>query len=161
MIFRPTELVSIVHMRKYATTSTPSLSSRRMTTSSSAVPLLTCMVRILPKFARLLSAQLSGEREQAACLSDLSSPRRKKIGSGVSAFSHASQRSSSTFASGFAEDGSLREKVMKDRQHCARRHACDETPMVLGDLPVERDMSGTMPVVGPSAFVQLHVQPAC
>jgi amino-acid N-acetyltransferase len=59
------------------------------------------------------------------------------------------------------EHDSLREKVMKDCQNCARRHACDETPMVIGDLPVGQDMSGMMPVVGPSALVQLHVQPAC
>ena len=60
-----------------------------------------------------------------------------------------------------ADHNSLREKVTKDCQHCARRHACDETPMVIGDLPVEQKIGGMMPVVGPSALVQLHVQPAC
>jgi amino-acid N-acetyltransferase len=59
------------------------------------------------------------------------------------------------------EHGSLREKVAKDCQRCARRHACDETPMVIGELPVEQEMSGMMPVVGPSALVQLDVRPAC
>lgn len=59
------------------------------------------------------------------------------------------------------EHGSLREKVTKDCQYCARRHACDETPMVVGDLPVEQDMSGMMQIGGPSALVQLQVQPAC
>jgi amino-acid N-acetyltransferase len=53
------------------------------------------------------------------------------------------------------EHGFLREKVMKDCKHCARRHACDETPMVLGDLPAEQDMGGAMSVIGPSALVQL------
>jgi amino-acid N-acetyltransferase len=57
------------------------------------------------------------------------------------------------------EHGFLRDKVTKDCQHCARRHACDETPMVIGDLPVEQEMSSM--IVGSSALVQLHAQPAC
>jgi amino-acid N-acetyltransferase len=55
------------------------------------------------------------------------------------------------------EHGFLREKVAKDCQRCARRHACDETPMVIGELPVEQEMRGMMPVAGPNVLVQLHV----
>jgi amino-acid N-acetyltransferase len=31
--------------------------------------------------------------------------------------------------------GSLRDKLLEDCRHCARRNACDETPMVIGELP--------------------------
>jgi amino-acid N-acetyltransferase len=51
--------------------------------------------------------------------------------------------------------GSLRDKLLKDCQHCARRHACDETPMVIGELPIQQNLSGHMSLVGSSGLVQL------
>jgi amino-acid N-acetyltransferase len=34
----------------------------------------------------------------------------------------------------------LRDKVLKDCIHCARRNACDETAMAIGELPEPRDL---------------------
>jgi len=50
---------------------------------------------------------------------------------------------------------SLRDKVVKDCQHCTRRHACDETPMAVGELPSQQDMSDQMPRMGSGRLVQL------
>jgi amino-acid N-acetyltransferase len=35
------------------------------------------------------------------------------------------------------------DKVAKDCSHCARRNACDETAMAVGELPASRDMPAT------------------
>jgi amino-acid N-acetyltransferase len=51
--------------------------------------------------------------------------------------------------------GSLHDKLLKDCRHCARRNACDETPMVIGELPVQQNLSGLMPFVGSGRLVQL------
>jgi amino-acid N-acetyltransferase len=50
---------------------------------------------------------------------------------------------------------SLRDKFVKDCQHCARRHACDETPMVIGELPTQQNLSSQMPLIGSGGLVQL------
>ena len=39
-----------------------------------------------------------------------------------------------------AERQALRDKVLKDCVHCARRNACDETAMAIGELPAPRDL---------------------
>jgi amino-acid N-acetyltransferase len=39
-----------------------------------------------------------------------------------------------------AERQALRDKVLKDCVRCARRNACDETAMVIGELPAPRDV---------------------
>jgi amino-acid N-acetyltransferase len=51
--------------------------------------------------------------------------------------------------------GSLHDKLLKDCRRCARRNACDETPMVIGELPVQQNLSGLMPFVGSGRLVQL------
>jgi amino-acid N-acetyltransferase len=38
------------------------------------------------------------------------------------------------------EHRALPDKMMKDCVHCARRNACDETAMAIGDLPAIRDI---------------------
>jgi len=38
------------------------------------------------------------------------------------------------------ERQALTDKVLKDCLHCARRNACDETAMALGELPAPRDL---------------------
>ncbi|WP_433966103.1 GNAT family N-acetyltransferase [Tunturiibacter gelidiferens] len=38
-----------------------------------------------------------------------------------------------------AERHAFNDKVLKDCSHCARRNACDETAMALGELPASRD----------------------
>jgi amino-acid N-acetyltransferase len=55
------------------------------------------------------------------------------------------------------ERGSLRDKVMKDCLDCTRRDACDETPMVIGELPVQQSVSDALSLVGSVNLVQLHV----
>jgi amino-acid N-acetyltransferase len=42
-----------------------------------------------------------------------------------------------------AEHLAFRDKVLKDCSHCARRNACDETAMAIGELPAPGDMSST------------------
>lgn len=37
-----------------------------------------------------------------------------------------------------ANHQSLPDKILKDCLHCARRHACDETAMALGELPTQQ-----------------------
>ena|ERR1700760_901299 len=51
------------------------------------------------------------------------------------------------------------DKVLKDCRHCARRHACDETAMALGELPAPQDLSRTefFPHYQPVELVQLQV----
>ena len=51
------------------------------------------------------------------------------------------------------------DKVLKDCLHCARRHACDETAMALGELPTPQDLSRTdfFPHYQPVELVQLQV----
>jgi amino-acid N-acetyltransferase len=39
-----------------------------------------------------------------------------------------------------AEHQSLQDKLWKDCQHCSRRNACDETAMVIGELPPPHHM---------------------
>ena len=53
----------------------------------------------------------------------------------------------------------LRDKVLKDCRHCARRNACDETAMAIGELPALHDgnMSGCLPLHHLGDLVQLHV----
>lgn len=55
------------------------------------------------------------------------------------------------------EHGTLRDKVMKDCLHCTRRSACDETPMVIGELPVQQWASDALPIVASVNLVQLRV----
>lgn len=53
----------------------------------------------------------------------------------------------------------LRDKVLKDCLHCARRHSCDETAMAIGELPAlhDRVLDDFMPAPRPGDLVQLHV----
>jgi amino-acid N-acetyltransferase len=39
----------------------------------------------------------------------------------------------------------FRDKVIKDCMHCARRNACDETAMAIGELPAPRDLPHNLP----------------
>jgi len=52
----------------------------------------------------------------------------------------------------------LRDKVLKDCRHCARRNACDETAMAIGELPAEGNAaSGDFNLIPHSQdLVQLH-----
>lgn len=57
------------------------------------------------------------------------------------------------------EHQALRDKVLKDCLHCARRNSCDEIAMAIGELPALRDgASGDfMPALHSGDLVQLHV----
>jgi len=57
------------------------------------------------------------------------------------------------------ERQAFNDKVLKDCLHCARRHACDETAMALGELPTPRDLSRTdfFPHYQPAELVQLQL----
>jgi amino-acid N-acetyltransferase len=57
------------------------------------------------------------------------------------------------------EHNFLLDKLLKDCRHCARRHACDETPMVIGELPVQQNLSALMPLVRAGGLVQLLFDP--
>jgi amino-acid N-acetyltransferase len=52
----------------------------------------------------------------------------------------------------------LRDKVLKDCRHCARRNACDETAMAIGELPADGNTApGDLTLVPQSQdLVQLH-----
>ncbi|HMH14461.1 MAG TPA: GNAT family N-acetyltransferase [Edaphobacter sp.] len=51
---------------------------------------------------------------------------------------------------------SLHDKVLKDCRHCARRHACDETAMTIGELPTPSPVS-LSPGLPPGNLVQLQL----
>jgi amino-acid N-acetyltransferase len=53
----------------------------------------------------------------------------------------------------------LRDKVLKDCLHCARRSACDETAMAIGELPVydQTEWEDFIPSISSRDLVQLHV----
>jgi amino-acid N-acetyltransferase len=53
----------------------------------------------------------------------------------------------------------LRDKVLKDCLHCARRNSCDETAMAIGELPVLDNpaLGDLMPALRSGDLVQLHV----
>jgi amino-acid N-acetyltransferase len=57
------------------------------------------------------------------------------------------------------EREALTDKVLKDCVHCARRHACDETAMALGELPAPRDLLRIdfFPHYQPAELIQLPV----
>jgi amino-acid N-acetyltransferase len=54
-----------------------------------------------------------------------------------------------------AEHQALRDKVLKDCIHCSRRNACDETAMVMGELPA-RPPSRFLPARHNADLVQLQ-----
>jgi amino-acid N-acetyltransferase len=58
-----------------------------------------------------------------------------------------------------AERQHLRDKVLKDCRHCARRNACDETAMAIGELPALHDgvLGDSSPLPHLGDLVQLHV----
>jgi amino-acid N-acetyltransferase len=58
-----------------------------------------------------------------------------------------------------AEHQALRDKVLKDCVHCARRSACDETAMAIGELPAPRAMpwSSSLHSHHHTDFVQLQL----
>ena len=53
----------------------------------------------------------------------------------------------------------LRDKVRKDCQHCPRRNACDETAMVVGEIPTDNDTFPIEPIHYPhqGGLVQLQL----
>ena len=57
------------------------------------------------------------------------------------------------------EHQALRDKVLKDCLHCARRHSCDETAMAVGELPAlhDRALGDFMPTQRSGDLVQLYV----
>ena len=55
-----------------------------------------------------------------------------------------------------AEHHALRDKVLKDCLHCSRRNACDETAMVIGELPA-RPPSRFLPARHNADLVQLQL----
>jgi amino-acid N-acetyltransferase len=57
------------------------------------------------------------------------------------------------------EHSSLRDKVAKDCLRCTRRHACDETQMVISELPVQQCVSDSLPSVVSTNLDQLHLSP--
>jgi amino-acid N-acetyltransferase len=58
-----------------------------------------------------------------------------------------------------AERQALRDKVLKDCMHCARRNACDEIAMAIGELPSQRGTpwSGFFPSRHHAGLVQLQL----
>jgi amino-acid N-acetyltransferase len=56
-----------------------------------------------------------------------------------------------------ADHQSLPDKVMKDCVNCARRKACDETAMVIGELPAPLDAPSVLDVRPHADLVQLRL----